>query len=399
MAASSNPRPEHGTVTKPVPLRNLFLWLVLATIAIAVLVGAFTFILRGQFLPWTLEQPLTARELQQVVQSAVTTAAALGLGITLYLSFRRQKTTDEDHLTMLELLRLQQDQHRSDSITKLRDRYVSAADQLGSESRPIRLAGIYALASLADDWSEERNVKERQVCIDLLTTYLALGANDTDTVESQGPEWETIWSTIFDRAVLERNNPGWPGADVRIRNVRLKNRLSGLRFDYGSLSFSGSPVSAMEFDGCDFHATEVLFDSYDRGGVLSFRNCRFSGGSINFGWPPDSDAPGAYEDLKIHSFNCNFEGTQVLLDGSVDMGGYTFQHCRFNATSPSFRGESPEPPAIGFIQMDHCEFSSDPLRELSLDGTAMVEIGGFDEDHPTVAAMASKYNSPKDKMH
>ncbi|MBG6191516.1 hypothetical protein IWX64_002481 [Arthrobacter sp. CAN_A212] len=399
MAPFSNPSPEHGTVTKPVRLRNLFLWLGLTTIAIAVLIGAFAFILRGQFLPWTLEQSLTAMELQQVVQSAVTTAAALGLGITLYLSFRRQKTTDEGHLTTLELLRLHRDQHRSDSITKLRDRYVSAADQLGSESRPIRLAGIYALASLADDWSEERNVKERQVCIDLLTTYLALGANDTDTVESQGPEWETIWSTIFDRSVLERNNPGWPGADVRIRNVGLKSRLSGLRFDYGLLSFSGSPVRAMEFDGCDFQATEVLFDSYDRGGVLSFRNCRFSGGMINFCWQSDLDAAGAYEDLRIHFFNCNFEGTQVLFNGSGDMGGYMFQHCRFSATSPSFRGESPEPQAIGFIQMNYCEFSSDPLRELSLDGTDIIEIGGFDEDHPTVAAMASKYNSSKDKLH
>lgn len=397
MAASSNPRPENGTVTKPVRLRNIFVWLVLATIAIAVLVGAFTFMLRGHFLPWTLEQPLTARELQQVVQSAVTTAAALGLGVTLYLSFRRQKTTDEGHLTTLELLRLQQDQHRSDSITKLRDRYVSAADQLGSESRPIRLAGIYALASLADDWNEERNVKERQVCIDLLTSYLALGANDTDTVESRGPEWETIWSTIFDRAVLERNNPGWPGADVRIRNVRLKNRLVGLRFDYGSLSFSGSPISAMEFDGCDFQAAEVIFDSYDQGGVLSFRNCRFSGGSINFQWEAAENGPGAFEDLKVLFFNCNFEGTQVLLNGSVDMGGYWFAHCRFNEKSPSFGWEPPDSPTIGSIQMDYCEFHSDPLREFSLDRTAMVKIGGFNEDHPTVAAMASQYNSSKDK--
>lgn len=251
----------NARTNRPIRLWHVGLWIVFASLAIGLLICLFTFVLRGSFVPWQLEKPLEPAELQQIVQSAVTSAAALGLGITLYLSFRRQKSADDSYLTTLELLRLQQDQHRSDSITTLRDRYVSAADQFGSDARPIRLVGIYALSSLADDWSEERNVKERQVCIDLLTSYLALGADDTDTVETRGPEWQTIWSTIFERAVLERNNPGWAGANVRIRNIMLRSRLTGLRFDYGYLSFSASPVSMMIFEGCHFELSEVTFDT------------------------------------------------------------------------------------------------------------------------------------------
>jgi hypothetical protein len=35
----------------------------------------------------------------------------------------------------------------------------------------VRLAGIYSLAALADDWAENGNEDERQVCIDLLCAY------------------------------------------------------------------------------------------------------------------------------------------------------------------------------------------------------------------------------------
>jgi len=387
--------PSKARPAKPIRLWHLGLWFVIASLAIGALVGLFTFILRGSFWPWDLQQPLQTTELQQVVQSAVTSAAALGLGVTLYLSFRRQKSTDDSYATTLELLRLQQDQHRSDRITKLRDRYVSAADQFGSDSRPIRLAGIYSLASLADDWSEDQNVKERQVCIDLLTSYLALGSDDGDTTETRGPEWETIWSTIFERAVLERKNPGWPGANVRIRNVKLQNYLAGLRFDFGALSFSGSPVGLMVFDGCHFELSDVTFDSHLADGRLEFRNCRFSGGKLSMNWHREFDAKVKSERLEVEFFNCSFEGTILQIDGDVTDGGYSFNHCHFAAESPGFEGK----PTLRYIEMGHCEFNSDPLRSLWLQGTKMVEIGGHDDDHSTVKAMAKKYNGPSDKMH
>jgi hypothetical protein len=49
------------------------------------------------------------------------------------------------------------------------ERFATAADQLGSDKPAVRLAGVYAMAGLADDWEANR-----QTCIDVLCAYLQL---------------------------------------------------------------------------------------------------------------------------------------------------------------------------------------------------------------------------------
>src|SRR5215472_15908822 len=45
----------------------------------------------------------------------------------------------------------------------LNERFATAADKLGGDKPPaVRLAGVYALAGLADDWEENR-----QTCVDV----------------------------------------------------------------------------------------------------------------------------------------------------------------------------------------------------------------------------------------
>ena len=52
---------------------------------------------------------------------------------------------------------------------RLSARFAAAAEQLGHERAAIRLAGVYALGRLADDWPDQQ-----QVCIDVLCGYLRL---------------------------------------------------------------------------------------------------------------------------------------------------------------------------------------------------------------------------------
>ena len=49
----------------------------------------------------------------------------------------------------------------------LNERFATAAEQLGSDKPAVRLAGVYAMAGLADDWEENR-----QTCVDVLCAYL-----------------------------------------------------------------------------------------------------------------------------------------------------------------------------------------------------------------------------------
>jgi hypothetical protein len=52
----------------------------------------------------------------------------------------------------------------------LNERFATAAGQLGSDKPPaVRLAGVYAMAGLADDWEENR-----QTCVDVLCAYLRM---------------------------------------------------------------------------------------------------------------------------------------------------------------------------------------------------------------------------------
>ena len=54
----------------------------------------------------------------------------------------------------------------ADALAK---RYQEAASQLGQDTAAVRLAGVYAMARLADDWPEQR-----QTCIDVLCAYLRM---------------------------------------------------------------------------------------------------------------------------------------------------------------------------------------------------------------------------------
>ena len=51
----------------------------------------------------------------------------------------------------------------------LNERFTTIAAQLGHDQAAVRLAGVHAMAGLADDWEENR-----QTCIDVLCAYLRM---------------------------------------------------------------------------------------------------------------------------------------------------------------------------------------------------------------------------------
>jgi hypothetical protein len=55
-------------------------------------------------------------------------------------------------------------------LRTLNERFDTATDKLGSDkSAAVQLAGVHAIAGLADDWKENR-----QTCIDVLCAYLRI---------------------------------------------------------------------------------------------------------------------------------------------------------------------------------------------------------------------------------
>lgn len=93
-----------------------------------------------------------------------------------YIAVKRQQVLEAQH--NLERAR---ENTRVDELDKanqradakdFRERYVSASTQLGDDKPMMtRLAGVYAMSNLADDWGMT-DPAQRQACIDVLCAYL-----------------------------------------------------------------------------------------------------------------------------------------------------------------------------------------------------------------------------------
>ncbi|MEU8364953.1 pentapeptide repeat-containing protein [Nonomuraea sp. NPDC048882] len=102
-------------------------------------------------------QAATARI--DVIRTALAAGAGAGAAITLMLAFRRQRHQ--------EIVAASAEHDASERrVTEL---YTKAAEQLGSDQAPVRLAGLYALDRLAQDTPELR-----QTIVDVFCAYLRM---------------------------------------------------------------------------------------------------------------------------------------------------------------------------------------------------------------------------------
>jgi hypothetical protein len=100
--------------------------------------------------------------------------------VAVQIYSRRATSRDTQHAfdeqrkqldTTLAAQREQLDRTLAEQRTRtLNERFATAAGQLGDDKpAAVRLAGVYAMAGLADDWPENR-----QTCVDVLCAYLRL---------------------------------------------------------------------------------------------------------------------------------------------------------------------------------------------------------------------------------
>lgn len=121
----------------------------------------------------TFDIARTTATLNGVLGAALLAAIAIRRQISNEAShnLERQRRDDELERHQTQQDRLDQDTDRA-IVAGLRDRYTTAAEQLGHESSAIRLAGVYAMAALADDWSARNNKAQTQTCIEVLCSML-----------------------------------------------------------------------------------------------------------------------------------------------------------------------------------------------------------------------------------
>lgn len=94
----------------------------------------------------------------------ITVAAGLFGGV-LFIAFTVLRY--RSHVQADEKLAIEQQAAKLQTAQHFSERFAQAAEMLGSERTATRMGGVYALAALADEWTENR-----QQCVDLLCGYL-----------------------------------------------------------------------------------------------------------------------------------------------------------------------------------------------------------------------------------
>jgi hypothetical protein len=188
----------------------------------------------------------------------------------------------------------------ADALAK---RYHDAAEQLGHDKAPVRLAGVYAMARLADDWPEQR-----QTCVDVLCAYVRMpigrGSDGDDAGEIEVRS--SIFSAMSGRLSATSAAPSsWSDltfdfSNSRLINFRLRRPRFGESVNFANATFEGEcfiedPIFAEEkeayFENCKVEGSLEIGTWQAGSGTFSFRSTRIGPeGQLRIAMNPQGDS-------------------------------------------------------------------------------------------------------------
>jgi uncharacterized protein YjbI with pentapeptide repeats len=301
-------------------LRNFFTRL-LPAVVITVLLGAALATALTLFLTWLVTGKLPApgpngtSPFLDVLKVALAVAAGIGGAVALVVAYRRQRHTEVDDVGR-------------------RSRYSSAAQQLGDPQPAVRLAGVYAMAHLADEWAEQR-----QQCVDVLCAYLRLPwAGDPTQVEPNTTTTEHTWPDGAGQRKVTKTYSGRAG-EREVRQTLVRVIASHLRPDTGSITGSAISWSDLDIDLTNAALPDADFSNANFHGQASFRHAAFLG-------------PSSFRRARF-SGHASFVGARFS-------GGAIFEGARFSEAA-SFRGAQ----FSGMASFGRARFSGGAIFEVA----------------------------------
>ncbi|MEV4660640.1 pentapeptide repeat-containing protein [Micromonospora echinofusca] len=251
--------------------------------------------------------------------TAIRTGLSVGAGaagaVALLLALRRQQLAE----------RTQQATEYDAGEKRVTELYVKAADQLGSDKAPVRLAGLYALERVAQD-----NPTHRQSIVDVICAYLRIPGN-------------TVNGTSRDDTNIEANL-AYAEAEqqVRITAQRILTRHLRIQKDGEpniqswpnvSVDLTNATLVKADFSGC--RLTNAVFNNAYFDGHANFDNAVFVGTAFFDDAAFDSDATFSRASFDSASFDSTkfTEGAHFadsIFRGVALFMGTTFeQNCSF----------------------------------------------------------------------
>ncbi|MFD4415436.1 pentapeptide repeat-containing protein [Streptomyces sp. NPDC058476] len=220
----------------------------------------------------------------------------------------------------------------------LNERFDTAARLLGHGEAACRLAGVHAMAGLADDWAERR-----QTCIDVLCAYLRMPyppRPGEDAPVKEDLTWQAnreirhpVIRTIRDH-LLPTTPPetSWSRYDLDFTGTVFDGGdFSDAKFSGGTVSFSGVEFSGgtVDFSEAKF-SSDVYFDHAEfSSGTVDFGNAKFSGGDVLF-------ISAKFDDGTVDFRGAMFSASIIFDYAQFSGGTVDFRSARFSGTFTSF---------------------------------------------------------------
>jgi uncharacterized protein YjbI with pentapeptide repeats len=258
-----------------------------------------------------------------ILQLVFASVAGAGALVALIVAYRRQKVAEADSA--------------HDRTRVFNERFTTIAAQLGDAQPAVRLAGVHAMAGLADDWKANR-----QTCIDVLCAYLRLPYEPDPGEEAPAPERLAFRASREVRHTVIRVITAHLSGGAAVSWRGLKFDFTGVVFDGGSFygaEFTGAVLSeegAVSFADAEFTGGTVDFRHVKfTGAPVSFRSAKFTGGTVDFGFAGFSGGMVHFADAQFTGSTVSFgyarvTGALVYFNYAKFTGGTVdFQHAQF----------------------------------------------------------------------
>ncbi|MFJ8691025.1 pentapeptide repeat-containing protein, partial [Micromonospora wenchangensis] len=265
------------------------------------------------------------------IKTGLTIGAAVTAAFALLLAFRRQQLAE----------RTQQATEYDAGEKRVTELYVKAADQLGADKAPVRLAGLYALERLAQANPAHRQSIVEVICAYLRMPYIPPTNSPTQASESPLPAGSleaaapTPATDDSDKLAVDPREE----RQVRLTAQRILVRHLQPTTPEGEpdplywgtkikLDLAEAVLINLELSGCHLH--EAIFAGTHFDGTAGFDRAAFSG-SVSFDGATFSGTAGF--DRAAFSGDAGFDGAafrgDAWFDGAAFSGDAGFDGATF----------------------------------------------------------------------
>ncbi|WP_329414761.1 pentapeptide repeat-containing protein [Nocardia vinacea] len=303
----------------------------LLTLTVSASVAVAAWALLGRYVfqhqwPWRVQEG--AIHNLDLTKLALTVAGGIGAVVALTVAYRRQRDVEQGRFV---------------------ERFGAAAKQLGDPAVAVRIAGVYAMAGVAN---ESRGLR-RQQCVDVLCGYLRLpydpqiGANHQQKLvvkQRRGRVGKAIGREEEQHFDFRQNDRQVRQTIIRVIAAHLQTNAetSWSRCDF---DFRGAVLEDTSFAGARFSGETTSFDGATFSGeTTSFARARFNGEHTSFAGARFSSEHTRFAGARFSSEHtwfdgATFSGKETWFSAAIFSGEATwFDGARFSGKGISFAG-------------------------------------------------------------